>query len=40
VPEEKQALLEAATLSERRRILETLIAFALQGHGSGDETMQ
>jgi Lon protease-like protein len=40
VPEEKQALMEAATLSDRRRILETLISFALQGHGSGDETMQ
>jgi len=39
-PEEKQALLEAQTLPERRRILQTLIAFALQGHGSKDETLQ
>jgi uncharacterized protein len=39
-PEEKQALLEAVTLPERRKILETLIAFSLQGYGSGDETLQ
>ena len=39
-PEEKQALLEAPGLPERRRILETLIAFALQGHGAGEETLQ
>ena len=39
-PEEKQALLEAVTLPERRRILETLIAFALQSTGAGDETLQ
>lgn len=39
-PEEKQALLEAGSLPERRRILETLISFALQGNGVGDETMQ
>ncbi len=38
--EEKQALLEAVTLPERRRILETLIAFALQSTGAGDETLQ
>ena len=40
LPEEKQALLEAQTLSERRKILQTLIAFSLQGHGSKDETRQ
>ena len=39
-PEEKQALLEAVTLPERRRILETLISFSLQSHGSGEETLQ
>ncbi len=39
-PEEKQALLEAPTLTERRRNLEMLIAFALQSHGSGEETLQ
>lgn len=39
-PEEKQALLEAQTLPERRKILQTLIAFSLQGHGSKDETRQ
>ena len=39
-PEEKQALLEAATLPDRRRILQTLIAFSLQSHGSRDETLQ
>lgn len=38
-PEEKQALLEAPTLGERRRVLETLIAFALQAGGS-DEVLQ
>jgi Lon protease-like protein len=40
LPEEKQALLEAQTLSERRKILQTLIAFSLQSHGSRDETRQ
>jgi Lon protease-like protein len=39
-PEEKQALLEAVTLTERRRILETLISFSLKSHGSGEETLQ
>jgi Lon protease-like protein len=39
-PEEKQALLEAVTLPERRQILQTLIAFSLQSHGSKDETLQ
>jgi len=39
-PEEKQALLEASSLPERRRILETLISFALQSHGPGEETLQ
>jgi Lon protease-like protein len=39
-PAEKQALLEAVTLPERRRSLETLIAFALQSHGPGEETVQ
>lgn len=38
--EEKQALLEAQTLPERRRILQTLIAFALQSNGAKDETLQ
>ena len=39
-PEEKQALLEAVTLSERRKILETLIAFALQRGGTAEERRQ
>jgi len=39
-PEEKQALLEAGTLTERRVILQTLISFALQGNGPGEETVQ
>ena len=39
-PEEKQALLEAPTLPERRRILQTLITFALQRQGTGEETVQ
>ncbi|MEO8242601.1 MAG: LON peptidase substrate-binding domain-containing protein [bacterium] len=39
-PEEKQALLEAVTLPERRKILQTLIAFSLQSHGAGEETLQ
>ncbi len=40
-PEEKQALLEAVTLPERRQILQTLIAFSLQSHGArrGDPAM-
>ena len=39
-PEEKQALLEAQTLGDRRRVMETLIAFALQTSGSSDEVRQ
>lgn len=39
-PEEKQALLEAVTLPERRKGLETLIAIALQATGGGEETVQ
>lgn len=39
-PEEKQALLEAATLKDRRQVLETLIAFALQTGGASDEVVQ
>jgi uncharacterized protein len=39
-PAEKQALLQAVTLPARRQILETLIAFALQSHGAGEETLQ
>jgi Lon protease-like protein len=38
-PEEKQALLEAPSLSTRRETLVTLIEFALRG-GSQEETMQ
>jgi len=38
-PEDKQALLEAPTLTERRETLATLIEFALRG-GSGEEVMQ
>lgn len=38
-PEDKQALLEAPSLSTRRETLNTLIAFALRG-GSGEEVMQ
>jgi Lon protease-like protein len=37
-PEERQALLEAASLSERRETLVTLIEFALRG-GTGDEVV-
>ena len=39
-PEEKQALLEAVTLTERRKILETLVAFALQRGGMAEERRQ
>ena len=39
-PEEKQALLEAPTLVERRRVLEALIAYALQSGGAPDEVLQ
>jgi Lon protease-like protein len=38
-PEDKQALLEAPSLTTRRETLVTLIEFALRG-GSGDEVMQ
>jgi len=38
-PEDKQALLEAPSLTTRRETLMTLIAFALRG-GSGEEMMQ
>lgn len=38
-PEDKQALLEAPSLTTRRETLLTLIEFALRG-GSGEETMQ
>lgn len=38
-PEDKQALLEAPSLSTRRETLVTLIEFALRG-GPGEETMQ
>lgn len=38
-PEDKQALLEAPSLSTRRETLVTLIEFALRG-GSGEEVMQ
>ncbi|MEO6298477.1 MAG: LON peptidase substrate-binding domain-containing protein [Paracoccaceae bacterium] len=37
--EEKQALLEAQTLTDRRQVLEQLITFALQS-GGGDEVLQ
>lgn len=40
-PKEKQALLEAPKLCNRREMLETLVEFALRGSGSGnDEVMQ
>jgi Lon protease-like protein len=38
-PEEKQALLEAPSLSTRRETLVTLLEFALRG-GAPEETMQ
>lgn len=38
--EEKQALLEARTLADRRQVLETLITFAMQGGGAPDEVVQ
>ncbi|SMX46325.1 LON peptidase substrate-binding domain-containing protein [Actibacterium lipolyticum] len=38
-PEDKQALLEAPTLSDRRKTLVTLIEFALRG-GANEEVMQ
>ncbi|MBE3640534.1 LON peptidase substrate-binding domain-containing protein [Mangrovicoccus algicola] len=39
-PEDKQALLEAPSLSTRRETLVTLIEFALRGGGHGEERMQ
>ena len=39
-PEEKQALLEAKTLTERRETLKTLIEFALLTGSGSDEVMQ
>ncbi|WOI56343.1 LON peptidase substrate-binding domain-containing protein [Palleronia sp. LCG004] len=39
-PEDKQALLEAPTLSTRRETLVTLIEFALRGGGNDEERMQ
>jgi Lon protease-like protein len=39
-PEEKQALLEARTLSDRCRVLETLIAFSLQSGSNADDVLQ
>ena len=39
-PEDKQALLEAPTLRDRRETLETLIEYALRGGGDGDEVLQ
>jgi len=39
-PEEKQALLEARTLTDRCRVLETLIAFSLQTSGGADDVLQ
>ncbi|MFD1880426.1 LON peptidase substrate-binding domain-containing protein [Paracoccus pacificus] len=39
-PEEKQALLEAGTLAERRAVLETLIEFELLNPGGGEERLQ
>ena len=38
-PEDKQALLEAPSLTTRRETLVTLIEFVLRG-GSGEETWQ
>ena len=37
--EEKQALLEAPTLAERRRLLDGLLEFALHS-GNGEDTLQ
>ena len=39
-PEEKQALLEARTLADRCRVLETLIAFSLQSGSKRDDVLQ
>ena len=38
-PEEKQALLECATLAERRVLLDGLLEYALHG-GDNEETIQ
>jgi Lon protease-like protein len=38
-PEDKQALLEAPSLTTRRETLMTLIEYSLRG-GSGEEVMQ
>ena len=38
-PEEKQALLESPTLSDRREMLDGLLEFALRG-GDDEETIQ
>lgn len=38
--EEKQALLEAQTLSDRRRVMDTLITFAMQAGVISDEVLQ
>ena len=39
-PEDKQALLEAPSLTTRRETLVTLLEFALRGGGSNEEVMQ
>ncbi|SLN53191.1 Lon protease 2 [Roseivivax jejudonensis] len=39
-PEDKQALLEAPSLSTRRETLITLIEYAMRGGGSGEGTLQ
>jgi uncharacterized protein len=39
-PEDKQALLEAPSLTTRRETLVTLMEFALRGGGSNEEVMQ
>lgn len=39
-PEEKQALLEARTLTDRRLVLETLIVFSLQSGSSSEDVVQ
>jgi Lon protease-like protein len=39
-PEDKQALLEAPSLSTRRETLVTLIEFALHSGGDGEDILQ
>jgi len=39
-PEDRQALLEAPSLTTRRETLDALMTFALRGGGTGDEVMQ